>query len=110
MLFLEGLARNMEVPLRKVWEDAAEDSVDWWELERFAEALRQYKKKMLLTDYTDMVERFCTGSGRDLPELDRLIIDEIQDLSPLQWRAVELLSRKAIGFNVVIVGYCGKPV
>ena len=92
MLFLEGLARNTKRPLKEVWNDAFEDSIDWWELERFAKSLSLFKKDRMLFDFTDMLEKFCLFSAKTMPQFDLLIVDEAQDLNPLQWDMVELLS------------------
>jgi DNA helicase-2/ATP-dependent DNA helicase PcrA len=72
-----------------------EDEVSWPELERFATALKLFKKSRMLVDFTDMLERLVESTQDFLPELDLLIVDEVQDLSPLQWRMVERLAAKA---------------
>lgn len=95
MLFLEGLARNTKRPLKHIWSEAFEDSINWFELERFASALAAFKKSRMLWDYTDMLERFVLANPATFPQFDLLIIDEAQDLSPLQWDAVELLAANA---------------
>jgi DNA helicase-2/ATP-dependent DNA helicase PcrA len=95
LLFLEGLARNVKRPLKEIWNEAFEDEVDWWELERFAKALALFKKSRMLSDFTDLLERFCASPPHSMPELDLLIVDEAQDLSLLQWDAVEMLASKA---------------
>jgi superfamily I DNA/RNA helicase len=95
MLFLEGLARNIKRPLKDVWNEAFEDEIDWWELDRFAKALESFKRSRSLSDFTDLLERFCLSQVSTLPQLDVLIIDEAQDLSLLQWDAVELISTNA---------------
>ena len=95
MLFLEGLARNAKRPLKDIWSEAFEDSIDWRELERFASALKSFKKSHMLWDFTDMLERFVASDPRTIPQLDLLIVDEAQDLSPLQWDMVDLLAANA---------------
>jgi hypothetical protein len=95
MLFLDGLARNQLKPLYFAWNDANEDEISWPELERFSRALEQFKLSRGLCDFTDMVERFNQSSMSVLPRFDKLIVDEVQDLSLLQWRAVELLAENA---------------
>lgn len=94
-LFLEGLARNRMQPLREAWSDAFEDAIDWWELERFSKAMEVYKESRGLVDFTDMLERFCFASPNQMPKFKMLVVDEAQDLSLLQWRAVELLAQNA---------------
>lgn len=95
ILFLEGLARNTKRPLRQVWSDAFEDSIDWFELERFSSALQQYKKSRMLVDFTDLLEKFCQVQQNTLPKFDVMVVDEAQDLSALQWDAIELLGANA---------------
>ncbi len=95
MVFLEGLARNTRKSLHTVWGEAFEDAIDWWELERFARTLQSFKKNRHLTDFTDMLEMFCATDPSTLPGFELLIVDEAQDLSSLQWEAVELLARRA---------------
>lgn len=94
-LFLEGVARNRLQPLREAWRLAFEDAIDWWELERFSKALEIYKESRGLVDFTDMLERFCQASPRQMPKFKLLVVDEAQDLSLLQWKAVALLAQNA---------------
>ncbi len=55
--------------------------------------LRRYKKEKGLIDYDDMLEKFIEQDVS--PSFDVLFIDEAQDLSPLQWRMVRCLWKKA---------------
>lgn len=91
MMFLDGLARNRLEPLRTTWERASED-IDWFELERFSRSLVAYKRSRGVRDYTDMIEQFIMSPLSSLPKLDLLVVDEVQDTSSLQWRAVEMLA------------------
>lgn len=100
LLFLEGLARTKQQPLRKTWEESGSEEIDWFELERLSKALVKYKQARGLFDFTDMLEMFCTQGY--VPELDYLLVDEAQDLSPLQWQVINLLMKKA---NKVVI--CG---
>ena len=55
--------------------------------------LTKYKKEKGLIDYDDMLEKFIE---QDIsPTFDVLFIDEAQDLSPLQWRMVKTIWKKA---------------
>ena len=54
---------------------------------------KKYKKEKGLIDYDDMLERFIEQDVS--PSFDVLFIDEAQDLSPLQWRMVRTLWKKA---------------
>lgn len=63
-------------------------------------ALRAYKKKQI-KDFVDMIEDFVEdGEG---PSFDVLIVDEAQDLAPLQWRMV----REILAPNSKRVYYAG---
>lgn len=95
LVFLEGLARNTLRPLKDVWTGAMEDAVDWFELERFSKALAAFKKSRMLSDFNDLISRFTTSDPRTLPELDLLLVDEFQDVSPLQMTAIRFLATKA---------------
>ena len=55
--------------------------------------LSRYKQEKGLIDYNDMVEQFIRQDVS--PTFDVLFIDEAQDLSPLQWRMVRTLWKKA---------------
>jgi DNA helicase-2/ATP-dependent DNA helicase PcrA len=55
--------------------------------------LRKYKKEKGLVDYDDMLEKFIEQDVS--PSFDVLFIDEAQDLSPLQWRMVKTIWKKA---------------
>jgi DNA helicase-2/ATP-dependent DNA helicase PcrA len=55
--------------------------------------LKKYKKEKGLVDYDDMLESFIEQNLS--PDFDVLFIDEAQDLSPLQWKMVKCLWRKA---------------
>ena len=55
--------------------------------------LTKYKKEKGLIDYDDMLEKFIE---QDItPSFEVLFIDEAQDLSPLQWRMVKTIWKKA---------------
>ena len=55
--------------------------------------LKKYKKEKGLIDYDDMLERFIEQDVS--PTFDVLFIDEAQALSPLQWRMVRTIWKKA---------------
>ena len=55
--------------------------------------LSRYKQEKGLIDYNDMLEQFIRQDVS--PSFEVLFIDEAQDLSPLQWRMVRTLWKKA---------------
>jgi len=98
-LFLIGKARVRDMPLEEQWREQNED-IGWFELERLARGLEEFKKQRQLIDFTDMLEQFLKfGRG---PNLELLVIDEAQDLSYLQWEIVTKLA--ATANRVIIAG------
>jgi DNA helicase-2/ATP-dependent DNA helicase PcrA len=91
ILFLENYARITRIPLEQVlqsYDFAIPNLTRAWAC---IHALREHKATEGLFDFTDMIERFVLED--DPPRLEVLIVDEAQDLSELQWKMVELLSR-----------------
>jgi len=99
ILFLENLARIRQISLKQQY-DIDNDGLPWNEVQRVAKALETFKKRRGLLDYTDMLLEFV-ANGQDAG-LDRLFVDESQDLSALQWEVVRLLARTA--GRVVVAG------
>ena len=62
--------------------------------------LQEYKAKYNKYDFADMIYRYVQIA--EPPYLDLLIVDEAQDLTPLQWRMVEKMAERAT--EVVIAG------
>ena len=92
LFFLENLARMKRTPIEGVYQEYNDDSIDWFELERLERALREYKKKRKIIDYTDMLLNFL--EQENFPKLRILFVDEAQDLSSLQWDIINKLSKE----------------
>ena len=86
LLHLEQLARVTQTDLKDIWRLHAAD-IDWFRLKRFADAYSLFKQDSALLDFTDLLERYG-AAGYPVP-VSAAIIDEGQDLTRLQWRAVE---------------------
>jgi len=57
----------------------------------FQQSFKNWKGMYGYVDFTDMLERYVNRPRN--PNLHTLLIDEAQDLSPLQWKVVEVLSQ-----------------
>lgn len=90
ILFMENLARVMDVPLRQAY-DRDSDDLSWHEVERVSRGLAEFKSARGLHDYTDMLRMFVDQQWS--PTLEVLFVDEAQDLSMLQWAVVAKLAR-----------------
>jgi len=51
--------------------------------------LNNYKNSFKLYDFTDMIEKF--NVAKLCPKYDVVFVDEAQDLSPIQWKMVDIL-------------------
>ena len=94
LLFMENMARATLKDLKAYWELQPDEDIYWYELSRLSETLRKYKKEQVKWDFTDMVTAFVNNVGA-IPPISILIVDEAQDLSPLQWKMVDRLSTQA---------------
>jgi DNA helicase-2/ATP-dependent DNA helicase PcrA len=69
--------------------------IEW---EHFLYVHRMYRKFLLekgLLDFTDLLELFAEADDTYYPTLEAVIIDEAQDLSPLQWKIADRLIKRA---------------
>ena len=74
--------RNTLSDLKTAWSNHG-SGIDWFKLKRFNDTLIDYKRDMNVIDYSDMLEKFV-GAESTLG-VEVAIIDEAQDLTPLQW-------------------------
>ena len=81
------MARVREVSLEQQFNDAWDHTLHWQELKNLDKAYRDYKDAKNKLDFVDMIEKFIAQGTS--PKFDLLIIDEAQDLAPLQWKMVK---------------------
>ena len=62
-------------------------------LQIISDELQNYKDSYKLVDFTDMIERFNVSEL--CPKFDVAFIDEAQDLSPIQWKMVEIIKKNS---------------
>ena len=78
---------NKDISLREEFnlnEHDRKDIDSWDTLNHIYINLQEYKKKMHLLDFNDLIKKVI-NSGK-IPKLKAIFIDEAQDLSPLQWQ------------------------
>ena len=93
IVFIESVARSTGKSLKETWEDYDNEAVSFEELERYAKTFEQYKQNKMMFDYTDILYEFIKHGH--VPQLDLLIVDEAQDLSPIQWEVVNVIAKNA---------------
>ncbi len=92
-LFISQLARAKMISIEEALQFTNEVEVKLEGLEHFAESYKIYKEKNDVIDFTDMLERYVEADVA--PDIKVLIVDEAQDLFPLQWKMVDILKRNA---------------
>lgn len=101
--FLEviNMSRICMLPLRHVYNHSTvPQTTDFSMVEYVDRGLRAYKKAHDLYDFTDMLEIFI--QQKLSPTFDIVFIDEVQDLSPIQWQMVHQIAERSK--QVVIAG------
>ena len=90
LLFCDEVSRSSERNLKEVWKEL-ECEHSWHEQEFFSMALKNFKKKKKLLDFTDMLDAFI--KDKNTPKLDIIFVDEAQDLTTKQWKVIEKISK-----------------
>lgn len=94
LFFMESMARATMTDLRTYWEaSVTQEDINWYELKQVGDSIRRYKEAKGKYDFTDIIELFVKQG--DIPKVNYLIVDEAQDLTAMQWLAVEAISKNA---------------
>ena len=93
--YLEIIARSAMrcISLEDEFNSKKNYDIHWEFLVSLDKAYKSYKKRNERHDYTDMISKFVLQGTA--PTLDVLIVDEAQDLTPLQWKQVAILKQHA---------------
>jgi superfamily I DNA/RNA helicase len=92
-LTLINRAAMRMVPLEQEYNDVGDHNIKWPLLNKLERVYTSYKQETGKVDFTDMIKLMVEqGQG---PSIDVLIVDEAQDLTPLQWEQVKVLKRYA---------------
>ena len=88
-----NMARVRGIPVEQQFHETANFSLRLNELEHIVRSYEDYKQAAEKIDFTDMIRLFIENG--EAPKLDALIVDEAQDLVPLQWQMVDKLTQNA---------------
>ena len=88
------LARLKRTSLRQEY-DRSDIDYTWLEVDFVARSLQEYKNARGLFDYTDMLELFAKEGDKACPQFQLTLLDEAQDLSPLQWEIAHMLDQQS---------------
>lgn len=92
-LYLSQFARNRMIGFEEAWSlvnPGAATMMFKQDAEAFFEYFPKFKRSRGVSDFTDMIEDVINEQVR-FPDLDLLIVDEVQDLSTLQWEFIDRL-------------------
>lgn len=94
-------ARNRLMdPLDEYYESDRPGSLPQFQM--FIEGYQNWKRSNGFVDFTDMLERFVARGDEINFQARVIFIDEAQDLSALQWRAVRVLTKHAK--HIIVAG------
>jgi superfamily I DNA/RNA helicase len=100
LFFMEAMARARMMKLYDYWNMYPEEDIDFTELDQLARTIAKYKEVHGKIDFSDMIYAFI--ERKIAPPINVLIVDEAQDLSPLQWKMIHQLADEAQ--EVIIAG------
>lgn len=86
LLNLDNYARTTLTKLEDAWHEHGAE-LDWYRVLRFTKAYRLYKTDLALLDFTDFLEQYVING--EPVNVRMAIVDEAQDLTPLQWAVVD---------------------
>ena len=93
-------AKYREVSLSQEYNMQGDYSLHFEKLDQIDRTLVLYKSKFNKLDFSDIISQYVENV--ETPYLDLLIVDEAQDLTPLQWTMVEKMSDNAE--EIIIAG------
>jgi len=92
IMTIESLSRLRMVSLKQQWVDCNFPDCPFYLVQEWQKNLEDYKEKYKKVDFTDLLLSYNNGP---LIGVKYFIIDEAQDLSPLQWKVINDMSSQA---------------
>ncbi len=89
MLFLYGYSKVKKQGIEDAYHERG-FGINWFKLKLVCDTLDKYKEDLGIMDFNDVLSAYATNC-KPLP-IKVAIIDEAQDLSPLQWDMVERMA------------------
>lgn len=90
---MENRARYRMVSIEREYNDVGNHALHFDQLRKVKQKLDHYKATNNKFDFADQIEKYVQMG--EPPRLDLFIVDEAQDLTPLQWEMVFEISRNA---------------
>ena len=86
-------ARYRMIDIREEWKDHDTSDLSFFKCKQVRDTLIEYKSKLGKLDFVDMIDVYTQTV--ESPHLQVLIVDEAQDLTPLQWAMVQHMAANA---------------
>jgi|TARA_R100000455_G_scaffold30263_1_gene21153 superfamily I DNA/RNA helicase len=93
LLYLDSLMRNLCTNAESVIKYQLNSRVNIKTLQEFHDNYKTYRSKISKYDFTDQLEVFVAEDATF--DFDYVFVDEAQDLSPLQWKAIDVITKNA---------------
>lgn len=90
---MESRARHRMLTVDQEFNEVADHNLSYPQLVKVKRELENYKSSMNKFDFTDQIEKYVQMG--EPPFLELFIVDEAQDLTPLQWEMVFEIARNA---------------
>lgn len=90
-MYIDQIARLTQTDIKDVCLKLALER--YWDVKLFCDTLVNYKLARKKVDFTDMMETFIDQG--ECPVFKVVIVDEAQDLTPIQWKIVERITGRA---------------
>lgn len=101
-LRLVARSRLRKTSLAKEYREAQNYNLHFAKLQQLEETLQNYKSTHHKYDFEDMIEQYVGLFGIEAPYTDLFIVDEGQDLLPLQWDMVKKIAENSD--RVIVAG------
>lgn len=101
-LRLVARSRLRKTSLAKEYREAQNYNLYYAKLQQLEETLQNYKSTHQKYDFEDMIEQYVGLFGIEAPYTDLFIVDEGQDLLPLQWDMVKKIAENSE--RVIVAG------
>jgi len=102
LLYLYDMARIRRLGLTGAYSRIPTE-ISYDQLEQFTRMYERHKRDHEVRDFTDLLVDYLEGHYI-APPIDALIVDEAQDLSPLQWNVVEKVCRQSRVKRLYVAG------
>lgn len=100
-VYYDNLSRITGRPVQSCLEKYPPSFATVQSVADFSRVYTKFKAERGVVDFTDMVVMAAESDAIQVPELDLLLVDEAQDLSPVQWTLLGRLIARARVVHVV---------